>query len=107
MTKKMNQSLTRLVLAALETARLKDRDWWLLLRISPTKLAKLRAGETCLSDADLHRISQKLEQPWPLFVLEQLGDSSALTSDTCQILTSLCSPAGSAPKPRRASASMR
>jgi hypothetical protein len=89
MTDAMNETITRLVLMALEKAGAARGDWYVRLKISPAKLNRLRSGVAMFSDADLDRISRAYGEPWSSLVVNELGKDSAISTDTLKMLANL------------------
>jgi hypothetical protein len=89
MDAKLNKTVTKLVVAALDQAQVSDEIWRLQFRISADRLAQFRVARASLTDAELSRISRATGEPWQNLVLGLLGSGSELTADTRELLSSL------------------
>lgn len=85
----LDATVTRLVVAALDAARVTDSAWQSKFKINGARLARIRQGRASLSDAELDRISRATGEPWQNLVLGVLGADDELTADTRELLSSL------------------
>ena len=82
-------TVTRLLVAALDSAGVGDRTWHTRFKITPARLARIRSGQALLTDADLNRISLATGEPWQNLVVGLIGEENQLTADTRELLSSL------------------
>lgn len=85
----IDRTITKLVVAAMDAARVSDRAWQSRFRISAARLRRIRDGQTSLTDAELNRISRATGEPWQSLVVGLLGSNDKPTSDTRELLSNL------------------